>query len=186
MDVVNISSKTASNLGELVALGDEQVNLFCRYLLQSVVTGSSNVPIDDSMQPQLQALCTLILEAARVRASVDAVRAILKEQGIGGKVGDTILGTYEQHLQTLIDHMEATGIAAPTIVGIEWRLDYAVRSKHGGRVNVPQFIISLSVKDRGVIRDIEMLATQEELQDLLAKVKDATKQVERVLHTQES
>lgn len=33
----------------------------------------------------------------------------------------------------------------PEIVDIEWRLDYVVRSKHGGRENYPLFLISLKV-----------------------------------------
>lgn len=73
------------------------------------------------------------------------------------------------------------GISFPSIVGIDWRLDYTVRSKHGGRENVPMFFISLQIKERGLIRYVDMIATQEELQDMLSKVRDAVKQVDRVL-----
>lgn len=64
-----------------------------------------------------------------------------------------------------------TGIAAPSIVGIDWRLDYSIRSKNAGRENTTMFYVALRVKDRGVIRDINMMATMEELQDLLSKVR---------------
>ena len=77
---------------------------------------------------------------------------------------------YEQNKAPLIAHLEATGIAAPMVVGIEWRLDYAIRSKHGGRGNVPMYFLTLKLKDRGIVRDEEIIATQEELQDMLAKV----------------
>lgn len=56
------------------------------------------------------------------------------------------------------------------IVDIDWRLDYHVRSKQGGRENKPMFFVSLKVKDRGIIKDVDMLASQEELQDLFNKV----------------
>ena len=68
-------------------------------------------------------------------------------------------------------------------MGVNWRLDYAIRSKHGGRGNVPVFFLNLKLKDRGVIRDVEVVASQEELQDMLSKVRDAVKQTERILNT---
>lgn len=71
------------------------------------------------------------------------------------------------------------GISAPMIVDIDWRLDYSIRSKHGGRNNIPMYFVCLKVKDRGLIRNIEMIASLEEMQDLLASVRDAVKQVER-------
>lgn len=64
----------------------------------------------------------------------------------------------------------STGIVLPTIVGIDWRLDYSIKSKNAGRENVTMFYVSLKVKDRGVLKDINMIATIEELQDLLSKV----------------
>ena len=67
------------------------------------------------------------------------------------------------------------------IVDIKWRLDYNVRSKQGGKTNAPIYFVSLTLKDRGLLRNVDMIATQEELQDLYDKVRDATKQIERVL-----
>lgn len=71
------------------------------------------------------------------------------------------------------------GIAAPTIVGVDWRIDYAIRSKSIGKINAPMFFVSLKIFDRGLYRYITMTATSEELQDLLSKVKDAVKQADR-------
>lgn len=108
-------------------------------------------------------------------------------------MNDIITELYTEHVDTLIEHIEATGmlmnlvrvrpctmmtphisplpgIAAPTIIGIDWRLDYSVKSKNAGRENATMFYISLKVKDRGVMREINMIASIEELQDLLSKV----------------
>jgi COMM domain containing 3 len=62
------------------------------------------------------------------------------------------------------------GISAPMIVDIDWRLDYSIRSKHGGRNNIPMYFVCLKVKDRGLMRNVEMIASLEEMQDLLASV----------------
>lgn len=71
------------------------------------------------------------------------------------------------------------GITTPTIVGVDWRIDYAIRSNSIGRINAPMFFVSLKIHDRGLYRYITMTATNEELQDLLSKVKDAVKQADR-------
>lgn len=78
------------------------------------------------------------------------------------------------------------GIQLPRLVGVEWRLDYAIRSKILGKENVPLFFVGLKVKEGKEEKDIRFLATLEEMQDLLAKVRDAVKQVERVIHLNES
>ena len=65
-------------------------------------------------------------------------------------------------------HLSA--IAAPMIVGVDWRLDYSIKSKNAGRENTVMYYVSLKVMDRGVVRDINMIASIEELQDLLSKV----------------
>jgi hypothetical protein len=46
---------------------------------------------------------------------------------------------------------------------------------------VPIFFVNLKLKERGIVRDVELIASQEELLDLVAKVRDAVKQTERIL-----
>lgn len=88
---------------------------------------------------------------------------------------------YETNRETLVDHLKITGIAAPELIGVDWRLDYAIRSKHGGKGHLPIFFVNLKLKERGLVKDFDMICTQEELEDMLSKVKDAVKQTERIL-----
>jgi hypothetical protein len=69
------------------------------------------------------------------------------------------------------------------LVAVDWRLDYSIRSKHAGRSNIPLFFVNLLLKEKGIVRDVELIASQEELQDMLSKVRDAVKQTERILKT---
>jgi len=43
--------------------------------------------------------------------------------------------------------------------------------------------VNLLLKEKGIVRDVELIASQEELQDMLSKVRDAVKQTERILKT---
>lgn len=58
-----------------------------------------------------------------------------------------------------------------------------MHSKNIGKINSYMFLISLKIKDRNIIRYINMIANHEELQDMLSKVKDAIKQTDRVLNS---
>ncbi len=67
---------------------------------------------------------------------------------------------------------------------MSWRLDYQVRSGDGGREKNLIYYVSLKVAEgvggRNVERTIDFEASPEEMVDLLSKVKDAVKQVDRL------
>ena len=168
-------------LPSLNSLSREEFKTISKYFLQAVVTGSSDISIEEHLEKPLCALSTFVLEAGKVQCTVDALKDSLNEQGVNHEIQTLISEIYEKHKDKIISHMNATGIAVPAIVGLDWRLDYAVRSKTAGRSNEPLFFVTLTVKDRGLLRNIEMVATSEQLQDLLSKVRDAVKQTERLL-----
>ncbi len=94
----------------------------------------------------------------------------MQEQGLSQELMDVIAAFYEQHAETIISHLGRIGISFPQIVGLDWRLDYMVRSKSAGRENIPMFHVALRVMENEQIRDVSFLASIEEMQDLLSKV----------------
>jgi len=181
---VSLAQKTANGLSELSSLPEAALAGLLKYFMQAVVTGSSAVSVADEHEPALCCISTVLLEAAKARNSPVQLGSVLSECGVISSVSSVLIELYTQHFDTLVAHMEVTGIAAPTIVDIDWRLDYSIRSKHAGRECLPMFFLSLRVKDRGLLRDIEMIASQEDIQDMLAGVRDAVKQVDRVVQQQ--
>jgi hypothetical protein len=93
------------------------------------------------------------------------------------------------------------GISFPQIIGIDWRIDYSIRSKSTGKDNIPMFYVSLKVLETNThsnsssisnngssnadnkVNNINFIASLEEMHDLLSKIRDAVKQVERILNT---
>ena len=60
-------------------------------------------------------------------------------------------------------------------------MDYYIKSSSLERVDVPIFFISLITEENdGTQKSIDFAATQEELQHLVNKIRDAAKQLERV------
>lgn len=74
MDVGNISNRTAKYISELDSLSKEKLGKVCKYFLQSLVKGSSNVALEDSLDESLCAVSTLLLEGAKSRSSGDQLK----------------------------------------------------------------------------------------------------------------
>jgi hypothetical protein len=74
MDVSNISNKTARHIASLDEVEKEKLGKVCKYFLQSLIKGTSNVVLEDSLDESLCAISTLLLEAARTRSNCDQVR----------------------------------------------------------------------------------------------------------------
>jgi polycomb group RING finger protein 4 len=183
METVSISRNTTTALQELSdTISIQELEGLTTSFLKSLISGNPSANVSDEHEPYLRAISTVLLEATKNKASPEALAASLKESGIntGNNHFKLILETYATHGDTMLAHVEATGIAAPTLVDMQWRLDYSVRSKHGGRENVPMYFVTLKVKDRGIVRDIDMIASLEELQDMHARTKEAVKSVEAV------
>ncbi len=64
---------------------------------------------------------------------------------------------------------------------MDWRLDYYIKSNTVERVDVPVFFVALTVQDADdSTRVVQFSASLQELQDLLAKLQDAAKNIERI------
>lgn len=74
MDVGNISNRTAKYISELDTLSKDKLGKVCKYFLQSLVKGSSNVALEDSLDESLCAISTLLLEAAKTRSSGEQLK----------------------------------------------------------------------------------------------------------------
>lgn len=188
MDVLNLSQPLIKTLSSLSSFSPEQTGKLCRVFLQKLVLGT-NANLDEKTADILDGIGALLLDAAKTRTTEAVLRTTLQEQGILGGNIDVIIAFYQQHQETITTYISKIGISFPQIVGIEWRLDYSIRAKNIGKENIPMFYISLKVlhSNTGSVEDkvtnINFIATLEELQDLLAKVKDAVKQVDRMLNT---
>ena len=69
----------------------------------------------------------------------------------------------------------------PGLVGVEWRLDNYMKSDALERVKAPTYFVKLKTRVAGgAEKDVEFTCNFQELQDMLAKAKDAVRVVERM------
>ncbi|TNN59502.1 COMM domain-containing protein 3 [Liparis tanakae] len=71
------------------------------------------------------------------------------------------------------------GRCPPHINDASWRLQYHVKNDQIDKVNEPFYLIALNTENKGSSEDINFTCTVEQLQDLVGKLKDAAKSVEK-------
>ncbi|XP_029935825.1 LOW QUALITY PROTEIN: uncharacterized protein LOC115379240 [Myripristis murdjan] len=88
----------------------------------------------------------------------------------------------QKHKKELEHLLASIGRRPPHITDVSWRLQYHMKNGHVHKVNEPFYLISLNVENGdsgGSSEDISFSCTMEQLQDLVGKLKDAAKSLEK-------
>ncbi|GFS01289.1 COMM domain-containing protein 3 [Elysia marginata] len=127
-------------------------------------------------------LVTLILEAAKHDTTEQSISTLLEECKYTPeriKEFTKIFTAQKSHIQLLLGKI---GSSFPHIVDVDWRLDYYMKNNHMEKVNSAVYLISLKTEIPGEAdtRDIQFSCSLEQLQDLVGKLRDATKCLEKI------
>ncbi|CAK8684216.1 COMM domain-containing protein 3-like [Clavelina lepadiformis] len=122
------------------------------------------------------ALSALVVESAKHDVDDDQLGMILDECNFSTTKRESFIATFNHFKQDLRNHLFNIGVQPPHIVDIGWRLDYNVKTNHTHKVNELRYTVSLK-QNNGEMTDFT--CTREELQDLVGKLKEAAKAVER-------
>lgn len=74
MDIIQVSSATLKGLSGLSSVPKESLAKVCKYFLQVLIKGSSNVALDESLDEPLSSISTILLEAAKSDATTEQLR----------------------------------------------------------------------------------------------------------------
>ncbi|XP_068741635.1 COMM domain-containing protein 3-like [Montipora capricornis] len=92
---------------------------------------------------------------------------------------------FSKYFQECKPELEAllsrTGSSYPHIVDVDWRLDYYIKNNQMEKVNQPTYLITLKTEESGKShgKDVQFSCSMEQLQDLVGKLKDACKSIEK-------
>ena len=88
---------------------------------------------------------------------------------------------YQRRFTILRTKLAQTSFHFPHIVDVQWRSDFLVKTENQERLNAPSFLVKIKVMDeKGELKDIQFTCTLDQLQDLVATLKDATASLERL------
>ncbi|XP_025094680.1 COMM domain-containing protein 3-like [Pomacea canaliculata] len=127
-------------------------------------------------------IVSLVLEAAKQDADADGISPVLEECKFTAdriKTFNDIFLSQKTALQILLGSI---GTSHPHIVDVDWRLDYYIKSSQMERINEAVYLISLKTEVPGVseLQEVQFSCSLEQLQDLVGKLKDASKCMEKL------
>ncbi|KAI4806940.1 COMM domain-containing protein 3 [Pseudochaenichthys georgianus] len=125
------------------------------------------------------AATTFILEAVKLNADKSTISSCLEELTFSAERIDMFYEAHQKHKTELERLLASIGRCPPHINDVSWRLQYHVKNNQVDKVNEPFYCIALNTENEGSPEDINFTCTVEQLQDLVGKLKDAAKCVEK-------
>ncbi|XP_066599782.1 COMM domain-containing protein 3 [Prorops nasuta] len=125
----------------------------------------------------------LLVEAARHDLDEGGLITFLNSECINGSRVQKLCQVYKTNKNTLQEQLELTGNSLPHIVDINWRLDYCVKSDMESSIGLPLYHIRLSTKRYDDIEYLTFTCSLQQLQELVYKLKDAAKHIEKVANS---
>jgi len=126
------------------------------------------------------ALLTFILEGAKENEDPATLKGALEEHKLSAKRADHIASRYNETKSSIRRLLATNTFHFPRVVDVDWRLDYVIKSNSVEKINMPVYRIALKTDEmEGKQGSVEFSCSLEQLQDLVSKLKDASKQLER-------
>ncbi|XP_038126416.1 COMM domain-containing protein 3 [Cyprinodon tularosa] len=125
------------------------------------------------------ALATFILEAVKHNADKSSISSCLEELTFSPERLELFFTTHQKHKKEVESLLSSIGRRLPHVHDVSWRLQYQMKNGQLDKINEPFYLISLNTENEGSPEDVNFTCTTEQLQDLVAKLKDAAKSVEK-------
>lgn len=126
------------------------------------------------------AIATCVLEAGKHNADASTISTVLEDCRLGGERIDLFCATYQKNKDKVESLLGGLARYPSHIIDASWRLEYHIRNNHLHKVNQPAYLLTLNVENGSrPAQDVTFSCTMEQLQDLLGKLKDAAKSMEK-------
>ncbi|KAL6462896.1 hypothetical protein MHYP_G00293180 [Metynnis hypsauchen] len=128
------------------------------------------------------AATTFILEGVKQNADKSTISSCLEDVKFDSERVDAFYTSYQKNKRNLENLLSSIDRCPPHITDASWRLEYCIKNGHVHKVNQPSFLISFNTENggnEGTSSDVNFSCTLEQLQDLVGKMKDAAKSMER-------
>lgn len=173
-------------LSSLDLVTDQDLDVMIDFMAEMVLNIQAE-RFDQSRDPRwnesYDSLAYIFVEGTRQRVTVENLRLFLIDHGISDTKITIILNKFQIYEPQISKKLLNIGISFPTIVDLKWRLDYTLKSRKGGRMNAALYYLTVVVIEKGAEKNIEMIATFEDVKHLLRKMKEALREVDRVITT---
>ncbi|XP_070565350.1 COMM domain-containing protein 3-like [Ptychodera flava] len=150
---------------------------------QSSVLGDEDLDgVDPAVLKQsFAALVALVLEASKHDVDASSISPLLEDCKFTSDRIDSFNKVFLSKKTEVQALLGSIGHAPPHIVDVDWRLDFYLKNNLIDKVNEPVYMITLKTEkgDGEDKEDVQFACSMEQLQDLVGKLKDASKSLEK-------
>lgn len=125
------------------------------------------------------AATTFILEGVKQNADKSTISSCLEDVRFQTERVDIFYNSFQKNKRNVESLLSSIDICPPHVTDAAWRLEYCIKNSHVHKVNQPSYLVSLNTESGGCSSQINFNCTMEQLQDLVGKMKDAAKSLER-------
>lgn len=127
------------------------------------------------------AAATYILEAAKQSADKSTLSTYLEDCKFDRERIELFCTEYQNNKNSLEILLGSIGTSLPHITDVSWRLEYQIKTNQLQKMYRPAYSVTLNVEntDSQSHPEISFRCNMEQLQDLVGKLKDAAKSLER-------
>ncbi|XP_071454457.1 COMM domain-containing protein 3 [Hetaerina americana] len=187
---MEISNQISEGLKHLAVASKVDDDTFRSFLENSMVVLSNPEKLneinvtqsgDSEVKAAYAALLTVLVEAARHDTDSATLCSLLEEKKLDSIRIDKILKLFGIVKPKLQAHLSGVGSFPPHIVDTYWKLDYLYKSDNLEYKSGPRYLINLVTEVAGVgEKKIQFACTMEEMQDLVGKLREASKLIEKI------
>ncbi|XP_071950297.1 COMM domain-containing protein 3-like [Antedon mediterranea] len=182
-------SQSLQICGDSVHIRDEFFKPLINNIVEDVL-GNKSGDVVKGIEPAIYkqsygSLATFFLEAAKYDATSSNISSLLEDCKFSADRTEMVNTLFKEKKPALRAMLSRIGTSHPHVVDVDWRLDYYMKNNYLDKVNKPTYLITLKTEENGSneIKDVQFGCTLEQLQDLVGKLKDATKSLEKATHT---
>eukprot|EP01012_Entosiphon_sulcatum_P059183 TRINITY_DN83510_c0_g1_i1.p1 TRINITY_DN83510_c0_g1~~TRINITY_DN83510_c0_g1_i1.p1 ORF type:complete len:190 (-),score=32.13 TRINITY_DN83510_c0_g1_i1:105-674(-) len=130
---------------------------------------------------QFSGLSTLFLEAAKTNTGPDELRAFIDELITDADRASLVVDAYSEKKALLRTALGSIGFRLPYLNNLTWRCDHVYEGKDSGQPSLPDFTLTFHLQNsQSSNSEIAMRFSKEELEDLLAKMRELVNQARLV------
>ncbi|KYQ47167.1 COMM domain-containing protein 3 [Trachymyrmex zeteki] len=150
-------------------------------LIISFISGIATIhpSKSDLIKAAVSNVSCLFIEAARHDYDEESLKHFLHNEHINGHRIETLCSTYINNKQNIQTQLELIGNSLPHVVDIDWRLHHCVKISTRF-TNIPIYNIRISTKECDQMRHVIFTCTIQQLQELVYKLKDAIRHIEKM------
>ncbi|XP_043472231.1 COMM domain-containing protein 3-like [Leptopilina heterotoma] len=134
----------------------------------------------DAVKSAYSGLTSLFVEAGRQHFDKEKLSATLKDSQLNAQQINKICEAYDVNREQFQRKLQVIGGGLPHLVDVNWKLDYCIKSNATDTNGTPIYLISLQTIKHGEAKYLKFTCTLQQLQDLLHKLKDAMRHMEKL------